>query len=95
MEQIIDLIVVLNFVLLIGLIFFLAAWQKKHGKFAEKKTALVTIGYLSFLIITSLFPLWKVNFKVTVLIEVVLLVIIWGIGYPWARWLYRKFNPPK
>ena len=95
MEQLIDLIFVIDFVGLIILLAGIRYWQKKHGRMPDKRFALILIGYWSFLTVTTFSPLLKVNFWVTVLIEIVLLLVWWCIGYPWVRWLYQKFVSSK
>ncbi len=94
-EQTVDLIIVFNFIGLIGLVAGIISWQKKHGKLTEKRFALILTGFWSFFVITTFYPLLKINFQVTILIEVVLLLLFWGIGYPWFRWVYRQFNSSK
>lgn len=94
-EQTIPLIIVFNFICLIGLVVGLVRWQKKHGRLTEKKLALILTGYFSFSAITTSLPLLKINFQVTIIIDTVFLLVFWCIGYPWIRWLYRQFNSSK
>jgi hypothetical protein len=94
-EKTMDLIVTLNFIGLIGLLAGIRWWQKKHGKLTEKKFALIITGFWTFFFITSLYPVLVINFKVIILVEIVLLLLFWGIGYPWSRWIYRQFNSSK
>jgi hypothetical protein len=93
MEQTIDLIAVFDCLGFFGLIVGLISWQKKHGRLTEKRLTLIVCGYFSFFIITTLSLLVTVNFQATLLVEIILLSVIWGIGYPLGRWLYRQFNP--
>jgi hypothetical protein len=94
-EEITDLILVFNFIVLIGLIAGMRFWQKKHGKLAEKKLALILTGYFSFSAITTTLPLLKINVQVTIVVDIVFLLVFWCVGYPWIRWLYRQFTSPK
>lgn len=92
MEQTVNLIVVFNFIGLIGLVAYVKWWQKNHGRLTEKRTALIIAGYFSFFIITTFFPLLITHPRETLLVEIFLLLVCWGIGYPLVRWLYRQFN---
>lgn len=91
-ERIMILILVFNFILLIGLVAGIRYWQKKHGKLTEKRLALILTGYWSFFTITTFFPLYKIDFQVAIVVQGVLLLAFWVIGYPWFRWLYRYFT---
>lgn len=94
-EQIMDLILIFNFIVLIGLVVSIRYWQKRHGKLTEKRLALILTGYWSFFTITTFCPLYKINFQVAIIVQSVLLLAFWIIGYPWIRWLYRHFNSSK
>jgi hypothetical protein len=94
-ERTMDLIITIDFIGLIGLVAGMRWWQKKHGRLSEKRFALIFTGFWTFFIITTFYPLLKTNFTITILIEVVLLLLFWGIEYPFARWLYRQFNSKK
>lgn len=87
---------ILNFVCLLGVVLVagIGFWSKKHGRLSEKKTALFLIGYLSLLTLTVLYPIFKVPSAQGTATIILLLLALWGIGYPWARWLYRKMTPP-
>ncbi len=91
-EQSVRIIIILNGILLIVLITGLRWWQKKHGKVTEKTLALIVTGYISFSAITTSLPLAKINALTVALVDLIFLIIFWGIGYPWSRWLYRQFN---
>jgi hypothetical protein len=88
-------ILTLNFIIVIVLVVGIRYWQRRHGRLSEKRTALIISGYFSFFVLTTFLPLFEIDFWLTILIEIVLLVVVWGIGYPWARWLYSRFNSSK
>ncbi|MEK6754351.1 MAG: hypothetical protein AABZ00_19005 [Chloroflexota bacterium] len=94
-EQFTHLIIVLNAILLVVLITGIRWWQRKHGKVTEKALALILTGYFSFSSIITSLPLIKINFQVAVVVNLIFLLVFWGIGYPWIRWLYRQFNSSK
>jgi len=95
MKQTIHLILIFNLICLIGLVAGLRWWQKKHGKLTEKRIALIMTGYWSFFALTTFSPLLITHPREAILVEIVLLLVCWGIGYPWTRWLYRQFNSSK
>jgi len=94
-EQSIHLIIIFNAIFLIVLIASIRWWQKKHGRVTEKRLALILTGYFSFSTITTSLPLLKINIQVTILVNLIFLLVFWGIGYPWIRWLYRQFTSSK
>jgi hypothetical protein len=91
-DECITVIVIMNFFLLIILIVSIKRWQKRNGKIGEKKMAILLSGYFSFTTITSTAPLYSINIQLTILVNIIFLIGFWGIGYPWIRWLYRKFD---
>lgn len=95
MDQTMNLIIVLNFLGLIGLVAGIRWWQKKHGKLTEKRLALILVGYLSLSFVTPLLPLLRAHPYETIVVDIVFLLVLWGIGYPWTRWLYRQFYRSK
>jgi len=90
MEQTIDLIIVFNVICLIGLVVGIKRWGKKHGAPTEKWFAVILNGYFSLSFITTSLPLLIVFPKV-IFMDIIFLLLLWGIGYPWIRWLYRQF----
>ena len=91
MEQIVKLIIVFNFIVLVGLIVFLRRLQKQ-GRLNAKKFALILNGYFSYSFVTPLLPLLITNTRVTLIVDIVFLAILWALGYPWIRWLYQNFS---
>lgn len=89
--QAINLIIVFNFIVLIGLVVILRR-LRAQGKLNEYKLAILLIGYFSFSFITTSLPLLMINVRATIIINIIFLLILWVIGYPWCRWLYRKFS---
>ena len=94
MEQIASLIIVFNFIVLVGLVVVLRRLQKQ-GRLNANKFALILNGYFSYSFVTPLLPLLITNTHVTLIVDTVFLAILWTIGYPWSRWLYRKFSVQK
>src|SRR6266508_6292298 len=90
-EQTINLIIVFNFIILIGLVAVLRR-LRTQGRLNEHKLAILLIGYFSFSFITTSLPLLMINARITIIINIIFLLILWVIGYPWCRWLYRKFS---
>ena len=91
MQQFINLIIVFNFVVLIGLIVVLRRLQKQ-GWLDANKLDMILNGYFSYSFITPLLPLLATNTRVILIVDLVFVVILWSVGYPWIHWLYRKFN---
>lgn len=94
-KHLINSIIVLNAFLLVVLIAGIRSWQRKHGVINEKTLSLIVIGYFSFSTITTSLPLMTINIQATIIINLIFLLVFWGIGYPWARWLYRKSHSPR
>jgi hypothetical protein len=91
-ETIMDLTIVFDFILLIGLVIGMRLWQKRHGRLTEKRFSLLFTGFWTFFTITVGIPLFTINVQVAIVVEAVLLLGFWGIGYPFTRWLYRHFT---
>jgi|CXWL01.1.fsa_nt_gi hypothetical protein len=90
-KQTVDFLVIFNFILLIGLVVVLRRLKAK-GKLNDNKLAIILNGYFSFSFITISIPLFTINIRVAFIIDTVFLLILWVVGYPWIRWLYRKFS---
>lgn len=90
-EQSMNLILGANFILLIGLVWGLLSWQKKHGRLTANKVAVIITGYFSFVFVTTLSPLLIISPNVTILVDLICLTILWLIGYPLFRWIYSQF----
>jgi hypothetical protein len=95
MEQIILLIVVLNSILLIALIVSIKKWEIRHARISEKRFALIFLGYFSFSFISEIAPAFLINPSAVLITILGFLLLLWGIGYPFIRWLYRQFMQPK
>ncbi len=91
-EQIMILIMLFDFACLIGLIIFLRSWQTRHGRLSEKRLALLMCGFWTFFTISVGTPLFWINVQAAAVVEIALLLCFWGIGYPFNRWLYRRFT---
>jgi Ca2+/Na+ antiporter len=95
MDQTINLIVGLNVLIFIGLTAIIRGWQKKHGKITEKRLALFLLLFLSYFFMSPLIPELLIRPDVTILVIIGFLLILWGLGYPFSRWVYRQFNQSK
>jgi len=93
-QQIIFILIMFNFIILIGLVIVLKRWQKQ-GKLTDKRLALTLTGYFSFSTIITSLPILPINSQVTLLIDLVFLLVFWCIGFPWIRWLYKHFSSTK
>ena len=72
-EQVMDLIIVINFIIFIGLVTGLLWWQKRYGTLNAKKFALIITGYFSIAFVITLFPLLITNTRVTIIVDIVFL----------------------
>ncbi len=68
-EQTINLIIVFNFIILIGLVAVLRR-LRTQGRLNEHKLAILLIGYFSFSFITTSLPLLMINARITIIINV-------------------------
>jgi O-antigen/teichoic acid export membrane protein len=77
---------------LILLIVGLRWWQKRHGRLSEKAMTLIVCGYGSFFTITTFTSIYfETNHStLSVLLGFFFIIIVWSLGYLWARWLYRQ-----
>jgi uncharacterized membrane protein YhfC len=93
MEITMDLLIpLIDFVLLICLVLGVRWWQHKHGQLTQKKYALITLGYGTFFVITTMHPVYlETHSRIALWLEVGLLVIVWTVGYFYTRWLYKHF----
>lgn len=91
-KQLTSLIYLLDSILLIGLVVSLLQWQKKHGRLSAHKFAVILTGYFSFLFITTLSPYLITHTRVTIVVDIVFLLILWCIVYPLIRWIYSQFD---
>jgi hypothetical protein len=90
-----NLILLFDFVLLLGLVAGLGRWQKKHGKLSGKRIALGLAAFWTFFALSNLYLLLKVNLVATLLVAAIILILIWGVGYPWYIWIHRRLNSSK
>lgn len=75
-----------------GMLLYMGIIQKR-GKLTEQFFALVQVGYFNLYILTG-FLITPVTSRVTV-VFVLITIILWVIGYPFARWVYRQMFPSK
>jgi hypothetical protein len=83
---------VLNVFCLILIIVGIRLWQKRHGKLSEKAMTLVLCGYGSLWTITNFTAIYfETNHSIlAVLLGLLFLIMVWSVGYLFARWLYRQ-----
>ncbi len=74
----------------LGMLMYMGIMQKR-GKLTEQFFALVQVGYFNLYVLTG-FLIGPVTFKVTIAL-VVVTIILWVLGYPFARWIYRQVFP--
>src|SRR5258706_9082352 len=89
---VIVLLAIINFAGLVWLVIGLARWQLKHGQIGEKPLAAILMGYFSISTIILTLPALSVNVQGTLIVDGIFLAIFWGLGYPAARWVHRKFS---
>lgn len=94
-KQSMHLILMFNFIILIGLVAGLSRWQIKHGRLTPHNFSMLLTGYFSFSFITTMLPLLITNVSVTIIVDIVYLLLLWCFGYPLFRWIYGQFNVPK
>ncbi len=95
MDEVLFLISLLNALLLIALIAGIIRWQYRHGRISEKRLALILLGYFSYSFISLMVPIFLSNPGVITLTIIGFLVLLWGLEYPFIRWLYRLYHQPK
>jgi hypothetical protein len=90
------IIPVFDMICLIELAVGIAWWQKRNGKLNEKQMSSIVIGYGVFFVLTTFGGIfWETHSLIAILLGLGVLLIVFVFGYPYARWLYRKFNSPK
>ena len=84
---------VFDFFLMVCVIAGMIWWQKRHGRFTDKQAGLIISAYGTVFIITSIHPIYlETHYREVLILELVLLLIVWLVGYPYARWLWRQFT---
>ncbi|MBV6397145.1 MAG: hypothetical protein HFACDABA_02750 [Anaerolineales bacterium] len=85
-----------DFFLLLCTIAGMVWWQKGHGRLEEKQVALIMSLYGTVFIITSVHPIYlSTHYREVLIFEFALLLVVWLIGYPFTRWIYRQFRSKK
>jgi hypothetical protein len=82
MDQTYFIIILLNTIILMGLISGLRRWR---GRLSGKKIILTLLGFFSFATITIFIPLIISKPGPGILTEIILLLLIWGIGFIFLR----------
>ena len=65
----------------------------KQGKLTEQFFAILTLTYISIFLLTGF--LLVTPTYVDLIFWAILTILVWLIGYPFARWIYRQVLPPK
>ena len=67
-------------------------WQKRHGKLSEKSMAVILCGYGSLFTITTFVAIYfdTDHAPFSLLLGLLFLIMVWSLGYFFARWLYRQ-----
>ncbi len=89
-----EILLFVNFFLLLALILIIKKWQKKHGRITEKRLAFILILFFTFATITTSLPLLIYDFQ-AIIIDIMFILVFWTLGFWWVRWLYRNFTNPK
>ena len=90
------IIPVFDMICLIALALGIAWWQNRHGKLTEKRMTSLVIGYGVFFVLTTFGDIfWETHSFIAILLGLGVLAIVFILGIPYSRWLYRKFNSPK
>ena len=76
----------------IGLVWFMGRMHRR-GVLTEQFFALSSLTYISLFLLTA-FLLAPLTFDI-LLIWVIITAVLWVIGYPFARWIYRQAIPPR
>ena len=86
-----DIAIVWNIVLLLGVGVFIGIMQKL-GRMTANRFALIAVAFLSFFAISALHADLIPLSPGATRFEIVLLVGIWALGYPLARWIYGQWH---
>jgi hypothetical protein len=70
-----------------GMLMYMGIMQKR-GKLTEQFFALSQVGYFNLYVLTG-FLLTPLTLNITITF-VVITIILWILGYPFARWIYRQ-----
>ena len=90
------IIPIFDMICLITLALGIRWWQKRYGKLTEKKLSSILVGYGVFFTLTTFGDIfWETHSLIAILLGLGFLLIVFILGYPYVRWLYRKFNSPK
>lgn len=75
-----------------GLIWFMARLYSL-GKLTEQFSAILILCYISIFLLTGflLTPPTYVDLSVWAIVT----ILVWVIGYPFSRWIYKQLFPPK
>ncbi len=88
------MIIIFNFIILAPISVILRSWRER-GTLTEKKFAITLTAYFSFSFVTPLIPVMIGYPQTTALVDAGALLVLWCIGYPCLRWLYRQFDSPR
>ena len=71
----------------IGMIWIQGRWYKR-GELTANRFAIFQVTYLSLFILTGFLAISE-TFESTI-VGIILSILVWVIGYPIARWIYKQ-----
>ncbi len=74
-------------------IMWLMGKMYRRGMLTEQFFAVLSFTYISLFLLTA-FLLAPLSYGI-LLIWVIITAVLWIVGYPFARWVYRQVIPPK
>jgi hypothetical protein len=93
MKQTVNLLILGSFLIFMALMVGIRRWQAAHGRLGERSFALLLTGYFSLSFVLVSLPLLVAHPRDVAAMDLFFLVVMWCIGYPWIRWLYRRSSP--
>ena len=94
MEHTMRLMLIIEIVGYFGILALQVFWAI-HGILTEQRFALFQVGSLTLIIITVGLFNYSPEFPFGLIAISIAVFLLWVIGYPMARWIYRQIFPPK
>lgn len=89
-----SLLLTIEVICYFGLIGLEVFWQI-HGVRNERRFALLQVATLSLIVITVGLLNYSPEYPFGLVAVVISVFLLWIVGFPIARWIYRQFFPPK
>lgn len=70
-----------------GVLMYMGVMQRR-GKLTEQFFALVQVGYSNLYVLTG-FLITPLTLKITMAF-ITITILLWVLGYPFTRWIYRQ-----